>query len=46
MQHFIKMVSQLATAKLHCLDPARLAAAKAKFQSMLNEGIIRCSSSQ
>jgi hypothetical protein len=45
MQHFIQMVSQLATAKLHCLDPARLAAANAKFQSMLNESIICYSSS-
>jgi hypothetical protein len=48
VQHFIKTVSQTATAKFrrYSLDSARLAAAEAEFQAMLNEGIIRCSSSQ
>jgi hypothetical protein len=37
---------QPATAKFHRLDPARLAAAKAEFQAMLDEGVICRSSSQ
>ncbi len=44
--HFITTVGQPSTAKFRRLDPARLAAAKAEFQTMLDEGIIRCSCSQ
>ncbi len=44
--HVIRTVGQPATAKFRRLDPTRLAAAKQKFQSMLDEGIIRRSSSQ
>jgi hypothetical protein len=39
-------VGQPATAKFRRLDPTRLAAAKREFQSMLDEGVIRRSSSQ
>ncbi len=43
--HVIRTVGQPATAKFRRLDPTRLAAAKQEFQSMLDEGIIRRSSS-
>ncbi len=46
VRHIIQTTSQPATAKFRRLDPARLAAAKREFQSMLDEGIIRRSSSQ
>jgi hypothetical protein len=46
VQHVIQTTGQPATAKFRRLDPARLAAAKREFQTMLNEGIIRRSSSQ
>jgi hypothetical protein len=46
VSHAIRTVGQPATAKFRRLDPARLAAAKAEFQAMLNEGVIRRSSSQ
>jgi hypothetical protein len=46
VQHLIQTTGQPATAKFRRLDPARLAAAKREFQSMLSEGIIRRSSSQ
>jgi hypothetical protein len=46
VQHIIQTVGQLVTAKFRRLDPSRLAAAKLEFQSMLDEGIIRRSSSQ
>jgi hypothetical protein len=46
VRHLIQTVSQPATAKFRLLDPTRLATAKKEFQSMLDEGIIRCSSSQ
>jgi hypothetical protein len=39
-------MGQPATAKFWQLDPAQLAAAKQEFQLMLDEGIIRRSSSQ
>jgi hypothetical protein len=42
----IQTVGQLATAKFRQLDPARLAAAKQEFQSMLDKGIIRRLASQ
>jgi hypothetical protein len=42
----IQTVGQPATAKFRRLDPTRLAAAKREFQSMLDEGVIRRSSSQ
>jgi hypothetical protein len=42
----IRTVGQPATAKFCRLDPARLAVAKAEFQAMLDEGVIRRSSSQ
>jgi hypothetical protein len=46
IQHFITTIGQPSTAKFRHLDPARLEAAKAEFQAMLDEGIIRRSSSQ
>jgi hypothetical protein len=46
VSHVIRTVGQPATAKFRRLDPARLAAAKAEFQAMLDEGVIRRSSSQ
>jgi hypothetical protein len=46
VEHVIRTVGQPATAKFRRLDPARLAAAKAEFQAMLDEGVIRCSCSQ
>jgi hypothetical protein len=46
VRHVIQTVGQPATAKFRRLDPARLAAAKQEFQSMLDEGVIRRSSSQ
>jgi hypothetical protein len=46
VQHVISMVGQPSTARFCRLDPARLAAAKAEFQSMLDEGVIRRSCSQ
>jgi hypothetical protein len=46
VQHLIPTVGQPATAKFRRLDPVRLAAAKQEFQSMLDQGIIRQSSSQ
>jgi hypothetical protein len=46
MHHVIQTVGQLATAKFWQLDPARLAAVKQEFQAMLDECIIRQSSSQ
>ncbi len=46
VSHVIRTVGQPATAKFRRLDPARLAAAKAEFQVMLDEGVIRRSSSQ
>jgi hypothetical protein len=46
VRHVIRTVGQPATAKFRRLDPTRLAAAKQEFQSMLDEGIIRRSSSQ
>jgi hypothetical protein len=46
VQHVIRTVEQPASAKFRRLDPTRLAAAKAEFQAMLNEGVIRRSSSQ
>jgi hypothetical protein len=46
VQHIIQTTGQPATAKFRRLDPARLAAAKREFQSMLDEGIIRRSSSR
>jgi hypothetical protein len=46
VQHVISTIGQPCTAKFRRLDPPRLAAAKAEFQAMLDEGVIRCSSSQ
>jgi hypothetical protein len=46
VHYIIKMVGQPASAKFRRLDLARLAAAKREFQAMVNEGIIRRSSSQ
>jgi Reverse transcriptase (RNA-dependent DNA polymerase) len=46
VQHSIKTVGCPVTAKFCRLDPERLAAAKAEFNSMLKAGIIRRSSSQ
>jgi hypothetical protein len=46
VQHIIQTTGQPATAKFRRLDPARLAAAKREFQTILDEGIIRRSSSQ
>jgi hypothetical protein len=46
VRHVIQTIGQPATAKFRRLDPTRLAAAKREFQAMLDEGIIRCSSSQ
>jgi hypothetical protein len=46
MRHMIQTIGQPATAKFRWLDPTRLAAAKKEFQAMLDEGIIRRSSSQ
>jgi hypothetical protein len=46
VRHVIQTVGQPATAKFRRLDPTRLAAAKREFQSMLDEGVIRRSSSQ
>jgi hypothetical protein len=46
VRHVNRTVGQPATAKFRRLDPTRLAAAKQEFQLMLDEGIIRCSSSQ
>jgi hypothetical protein len=46
VQHVIQTTGQPVTAKFRRLDPARLAAAKREFQTMLDEGIIRRSSSQ
>ncbi len=46
VRHVIRTVGQPATAKFRRLDPTRLAAAKREFQTMLDEGMIRCSSSQ
>jgi cleavage and polyadenylation specificity factor subunit 1 len=46
VQHFITTVGQPSTAKFRRLDPVRLAAAKAEFQVMLDEGVIRRSCSQ
>jgi hypothetical protein len=46
VQHIIQTTGQPATAKFRRLDPACLAAAKREFQTMLEEGIIRRSSSQ
>ncbi len=46
VQHYITTIGQPSTAKFRRLDPARLAAAKAEFQAMLDEGVIRRSSSQ
>jgi hypothetical protein len=46
VQHVIQTTGQPATAKFRRLDPASLAAAKREFQTMLDEGIIRRSSSQ
>jgi hypothetical protein len=46
VQHLITTNGQPPTAKFRRLDPARLAAAKAEFQAMLDEGIIRRSNSQ
>jgi hypothetical protein len=39
-------IGQPTTAKFRRLDPARLGAAKAEFQTMLEEGVIRRSNSQ
>jgi hypothetical protein len=46
VQHSIETVGRPITTKFCRLDPERLAAAKAEFNSMLKAGIIRCSSSQ
>ena len=46
VEHFISTKGRPATAKFRRLDPVRLAAAKKEFQQMLDEGIIRRSSSQ
>jgi hypothetical protein len=46
VRHVIQTIGQPATAKFQRLDPTRLAAAKREFQAMLDEGIIRRSSSQ
>ncbi len=46
VRHVIRTVGQPATTKFRRLDPTWLAAAKREFQSMLDEGVIRCSSSQ
>ncbi len=46
VRHVIRTVGQPATAKFRRLDPTWLAAAKREFQSMLDKGIIRRSSSQ
>jgi hypothetical protein len=46
VQHVIQTVGQPATAKFWWLDPVRLAPAKQEFQSLLDDGIIRQSSSQ
>ncbi len=46
VQHVISTVGQPTTARFRSLDPTRLVAAKAEFQAMLDEGIIRRSCSQ
>jgi hypothetical protein len=46
VRHVIRTVGQPATTKFHRLDPTRLAAAKAEYQAMLDEGVICGSSSQ
>jgi hypothetical protein len=46
VRHVIQTIGQPATAKFRRLDPTQLAAAKKEFQAMLDEGIIRRSSSQ
>ncbi len=46
VQHIITTIGQPCTAGFRRLDPSRLAAAKAEFQTMLDEGIIRQFSSQ
>jgi hypothetical protein len=46
VQHVITTVGQPSTARFRHLDPVRLAAAKAEFQAMLDEGVIRRSCSQ
>jgi hypothetical protein len=46
MHHSIETVGRPVTAKFRRLDPERLAAAKAEFNSMLKAGIIKHSSSQ
>jgi hypothetical protein len=44
--HHIETEGQPVAAKYHCLDPAKLAAAKKEFFEMEKQGIIRRSSSQ
>jgi hypothetical protein len=46
VQPVITTVGQPSTTKFRRLDPVRLAAAKAKFQAMLDKGVIRLSCSQ
>ncbi len=46
VQHVITTIGQPCTARFRRLDPSRLAAAKAEFQAMLDEGVMRRSSSQ
>jgi hypothetical protein len=46
VQHIISTIGQPCTTKFRRLDPPSLAAAKASFQAMLDDGVIRRSSSQ
>ncbi len=46
VRHVIQTIGQPATAKFRQLDPTWLATAKKEFQAMLDQGIIRRSSSQ
>ncbi len=46
VQQLITTIGQPCTARFRRLDPSRLAAAKAEFQAMLDEGVIRRSISQ
>jgi hypothetical protein len=39
VEHIITTIGQPCTARFRRLDPSRLAAAKAEFQAMLDEGL-------
>ena len=45
VQHFIETEGRPVTAKYRRLDPEKLAAAKAEFEELLAQGIVRRSSS-